>query len=139
MRLNKKITFTIIFSLFAVSLFSSIPTGLAATPESKTGHNFEEKYWSILYDFAGEYLEKDYNVGPLNGSVTEGLTDNNTDVDSKFFMAWNNIQNVQSLYIALQNFTWGPQILLYLFMDARLINYSYNISARQGKPKYIFS
>jgi len=37
--------------------------------------------------------------------VSEGLTDNNTEVDSKFFIAWNNIQNVQSLYIALQNFT----------------------------------
>lgn len=106
MRLNKKITFAIIFSLFAVSLFSSIPTGLAASVDSKIGHNFEEKYWSILYDFAGEYLEEDYNSGPLNGSVSEGLTDNNTAIDSKFFISWSNIQNVQSLYIALQNFTW---------------------------------
>ena len=78
----------------------------AASVESGIGHNFSEEYWSILYDFAGDYLEKDYNPGPLHDDVSEGLTDNNTQVDSRFFIAWNNIQNVQSLYIAMQNFTW---------------------------------
>ena len=106
MYLKKKIAFSLITCLLVLSIFTVMPLGQAASVESGIGHNFSEEYWSILYDFAGDYLEKDYNPGPLHDDVSEGLTDNNTQVDSKFFIAWNNIQNVQSLYIAMQNFTW---------------------------------
>ncbi len=106
MRYNKKITLSLVFSLIFISMISVSPIGLAASMGSYLGHDFTEESWSVLYDFAGGYLEKDYNPGPLNGSVVEGSIDNNTQVDSKFFIAWNNIQNVQSLYIAMQNFTW---------------------------------
>ena len=89
MHLKKKIAFSLIVCLFFLSLFTSIPLGLAAPIGSHIGHDFSEEYWSILYDFAGNYLEKDYNPGPLSNSVSDGLTDDNTDVDSKFFIAWN--------------------------------------------------
>ena len=106
MHFNKKITCLLVFSLLAISMISMTPIGLAASMESHIGHNFTEESWSILYDFAGEYVEEDYSPGPYNGSVVEGSTDDNPQIDSKFFIAWNNIQNVQSLYIAMQNFTW---------------------------------
>ena len=107
MHLKKKVSFSLIVCLFLLSLFISIPSGIAASVKSYIGHEFSEESWSILYDFAGNYLEKDYNPGLMNSSVTDGLTDNNPDEDNKFFIAWNNIQNVQSLYIAMQNYTWG--------------------------------
>ncbi len=106
MYLKRNIAFSLIICLLVLSVFTIIPLGQAASLESGIGHNFSEEYWSVLYDFAGDYLEEDYNPGPSQGDVSEGLTDNNTLVDSKFFVAWNNIQNVQSLYIAMQNFTW---------------------------------
>ncbi len=108
MYLKRKIAFFFIFCLLILSIFSVIPLGQAAPIpiESKIGHTFSEDYWSILYDFAGDYLEEDYNPGPSQDDVSVGLTDNITTTDSKFFIAWNNIQNVQSLYIAMQNYTW---------------------------------
>jgi len=106
MYLKRKIAFSLIICLFILSVFTIIPIGQAAPVESGIGHNFSEEYWSVLYDFAGGYLEEDYNPGPLHDELSEGLIDNNIQVDSKFFIAWNNIQNVQNLYIAMQNFTW---------------------------------
>ncbi|MFX1364906.1 MAG: hypothetical protein ACFE9Y_08280 [Promethearchaeota archaeon] len=106
MYLKRKIAISLIFCLLVLSIFTVIPLSKAAPIESGIGHKFSEEYWSILYDFAGGYLEEDYNPGPSQGDVSEGLTDNNTITDSKFFIAWNNIQNVQSLYIAMQNYTW---------------------------------
>ncbi|MFX1502591.1 MAG: hypothetical protein ACFFDH_16640 [Promethearchaeota archaeon] len=110
MYLKRKIAFSLIFCLLILSIFTIIPLGKAAPIESGIGHDFTEKYWSVLYDFKGGYLEEDYNPGPLQGDISEGLTDNDTQVDSKFFVAWNNIQNVQSLYIAMQNYTWNTAI-----------------------------
>lgn len=104
MRLNKKITATAIFSLFALSMFSAMqPVAAASSVEDAIGHKFTEEYWSVIYDFAGQYLEKDYNPGSYASSLGEGLTDNNTGFDANFFLAWNNIQNVQSLYVGFQN------------------------------------
>jgi hypothetical protein len=108
MKHKKFVNILLLASITLFSTLSSIPTGAAASSlESTLGHNFDEEYWSVLYDFAGEYLEKDYNPGTHAGEKVAGLTDNNTNVDNKYFGAYTNMSGVQSLYLALQNNSWG--------------------------------
>lgn len=106
---KKKIGIFLIFSLLGLSFLTSIPSTVGAAPsmESTLGHNFTEEYWSGLYDFAGDHLVADFNPGPLNGSVTTGLTDSDPNINNIFYGAYTNIGNVQSLYLAFNNFTWG--------------------------------
>ena len=110
MHLKKKnIGIFVIFSILGLSFLSSVPTvvGIGPSMESTLGHNFTEEYWSGLYDFAGDHLVADYNPGPLSGMVTTGLTDSNPGVNNIFYGAYTNIGNVQSLYLAFHNYTWG--------------------------------
>jgi hypothetical protein len=59
-----------------------------------------------LYDFAGMHLEQDYGApGPHYGLLSEGATDAMSTLDSKFYCAWTNFGNVQTLYMAMQNLT----------------------------------
>jgi len=106
---KKKIGIFLIFSLLGLSIFTSIPmvTAAPASLEAALGHNFDEEYWSGLYDFAGDHLVYDNNPGPLNGSITTGATDSNENIDNIFYGAYSNIGSVQSLYLAFHNFTWG--------------------------------
>ncbi len=109
MKTSKKILTAVIFSLFGISLFTAMPASIAATTtlENTLGHNFTENYWSVLYDFAGDHLEEDYNPGPLASNVSIGKYDGNNNTDNKYYGAYVNIGNVQNLYIALQNNSWG--------------------------------
>ena len=100
---KKILSFLIVFSLLGFSLIT--PFSLGAVDETPTyaGRSYSEEAWSILYDFAGMHLEKDYGTpGPYSSELTIGANDTMT-ADSKFFCAWTNIGNVQSLYIAQQN------------------------------------
>jgi len=123
---NKKTAFTIITSLILVSFVVAFPASASAEIpyplttssintsdstmsdafKSHFGHDIDEPYWSILYDFSGNYTEKDYNPGPYNESLQEGKYDNNTNIDTKFFIAWNNLRNIHSFYLAMDNFSW---------------------------------
>ncbi|TXT64716.1 MAG: hypothetical protein BAJALOKI3v1_170001 [Promethearchaeota archaeon] len=78
---------------------------MGETIENFIGHDFSEESWSILYDFAGNYLEEDYSP-PTGTNLTVGASDDITNIDSKFFFTYSNIRNVRSLYMAFQNFTW---------------------------------
>jgi hypothetical protein len=86
-------------------MISSSQVGVAYG-EEVFGHNLQEEKWSLIYDFAGSHIVSDPNPGPLSGNITEGSDDDNPNIDSNFFIAYNNFQNVQSLYLAMQNFTW---------------------------------
>ncbi|TXT60618.1 MAG: exported protein of unknown function [Promethearchaeota archaeon] len=102
---KKKVSFIAITALFFVSLISATPSTLAYG-EDIFGHNLSEEKWSLIYDFAGSQVVSDPNPGPLSENMTEGKDDDIPNIDSNFFVAWNNFQNVQSLYLAMQNFTW---------------------------------
>ena len=52
-------------------------------------------------------LVADYNPGPLSSQVSAGLTDSNPGLNNTFYGAYTNIGNVQSLYLAFNNLTWG--------------------------------
>jgi hypothetical protein len=109
MRLKKSIMTFAIVSLFALSMISTAPPAVAAAKslEDALGHSFDEEYWSVIYDFAGEYRVQDFNPGAYNSSLGEGKTDNNTGLDVNCFGAWVNIDNVQTLYVACQNISWN--------------------------------
>ncbi len=109
MRIKNKFAIVSMTLILGSSFFIILPSARAASLEETIGHNFQEDYWSILYDFAGQYLEKDYNPGEHSDELTNGLIDNNTQTDSKFFLAYNKVQNVQTLYIAMQNLTWEAE------------------------------
>ncbi|MBD3214245.1 MAG: hypothetical protein GF311_16665 [Candidatus Lokiarchaeota archaeon] len=104
---RKKISLGLIFILITLSFISTIPKtyGAGETIENYIGHDFSEESWSILYDFAGNYLETDYSP-PTGTNLTVGASDNLPNIDSKFFFTYSNIRNVHSLYMAFQNFTW---------------------------------
>ena len=106
MKSKKKISFIIITALLFISMISSSQMGVAYGEEI-FGHNLQEEKWSLIYDFAGSHIVSDPNPGPLSGKITEGSDDDNPNIDSNFFIAYNNFQNVQSLYLAMQNFTWN--------------------------------
>lgn len=100
----------LILSIFIPIMISLSPTAKAisnTTMEKYLGHDFTEESWSVLFDVAGNYLEEDYDPGELEDKLDGGLNDNRTNVDSKFFIAYSNVDNVHSLYFALQNYSWG--------------------------------
>lgn len=112
MKSNKKILSLVTIFLLLVLSFMT-PLAVAATPTPLayiTDHSFSEEYWGILYDFAGLNIEKDYTPGTYSGmslDPTYGQAgDNLTDTDSKFWITYTNIGNVQSIYMAMQNFSW---------------------------------
>jgi hypothetical protein len=128
MKMNKKIAFAIISSLILVSFAATFPASVGdqmqypittssldssaeeSIPDafkSLFGHTVDEKYWSIIFDFAGNKLMKDYNPGPYAGDLNNGTTDSDNTTDANFYMAWNNLKNVDSFYFALQNYSWS--------------------------------
>ncbi len=108
MKKSNKMSLFFLFSLIFLSSIGSIPAIFVyGSMESHVAHNYSEEYWSILYDTVGNYLEEDYNPGSLSSSLNEGDTDNIPEIDNKFFIAYSNLGNVQSLYVAMQNFSWG--------------------------------
>ncbi|GAB4306053.1 MAG: hypothetical protein Kow0069_02420 [Promethearchaeota archaeon] len=97
------LAFALLGSFASVGFFRLASASLPST----LGHDFDETAWSVLYDFAGDYLEKDYNPGPLATSLNEGLVDSDEAVDNKYFGAYVQVGGVQTLYLAMQNFSWG--------------------------------
>lgn len=111
MKSNKKIALVLITALLAVSFIATAPINSKAVSsnlfKSYTGHDLSESHWSIVYDTIGGKLEEDHNPGPYQADLDQGKTDNNTNMDSKYYFAWNNLQNVHTAYFAMQNFTWN--------------------------------
>ncbi|TXT67769.1 MAG: exported protein of unknown function [Promethearchaeota archaeon] len=127
MKYYKKTAFALIATVILVSFVSTFPASsgvyipspiapssikssqnpIADAFKSHFGHDLTEEYWSILYDLTGNHTEVDYNPGPYNGSRSEGNTDDIPEVDTKFFIGWNNLGNIQSLYCAMDNFSWN--------------------------------
>ncbi len=105
MKKTKTIPILIVFSLLVFSFITPLTLGADAMPYL-IDHNYGEEYWSILFDVAGWELEHDYGPEGIYAGTSTG-SDLNTDIDSKFYMAYTNVGNVQSLYIAMQNFSWG--------------------------------
>ncbi len=110
MKSNKKIAIALLTCLISVSFISTVPINSSAATgdvfKSHIGHDFSESYWSVVYDTVGSKLEEDHNPGPYQGNLSEGLDDDIPNIDSKYYVAWNNLENVHSLYLAMQNFTW---------------------------------
>lgn len=123
--MNKKTALVFLYVLLSVSCITNVPKSsgtfyLAPLSSSsiqsssisdifKThfGHDLDEPYWSIIYDFIGNYTVKDYNPGPYEEyRQQEGDYDNETAIDANFFMGWNKLRDVHSYYLALQNYTW---------------------------------
>jgi hypothetical protein len=111
MKSNNKIALVLITGLLAVSFIATAPMNSRAVSseifKSHTGHDLSESHWSIIYDTIGSKLEEDHNPGPYQADLKKGKTDNHTNIDSKYYFAWNNLQNVHSAYLAMQNFTWN--------------------------------
>ncbi|MFX1398540.1 MAG: hypothetical protein ACFFAS_16040 [Promethearchaeota archaeon] len=99
---KKIISLTVVFSMLIFSF--AVPTTLAIG-ENVYDHSFDEEYWDVLYDYLGGYLEEDYNPGPYAGNSTQ--EDVIPDADAKFYQAYTNVMGVRSIYLAMQNFSWG--------------------------------
>ncbi len=99
---KKLLGITVVLSILMLSIMAPLAT---ATGEYLYDHSFSEEYWDTSYDFIGLHLEEDYSPGIYNGTATH--EDSYTDIDSIFYQAYTNVGGVQSLYIAMQNFSWG--------------------------------
>lgn len=116
--MKRKITALFLLTSIGIISFLSMGTpGLAKANNLRQaiGHSFAEDGWSILYDAWGGKVEQDYNPGPYADDITDGTTDNNTDIDMKFFIAYTNYHGVQTAYLALQNFSWDVDSDLSLY------------------------
>ncbi|MBN1801961.1 MAG: hypothetical protein JW891_10670 [Candidatus Lokiarchaeota archaeon] len=91
-------------TIVSILMLSFATPLVAAAGENLYDHSFAEEYWDVSYDFLGFQLEEDYKPGVYNGTATHN--DSITDVDSKFYQTYTNVGGVQSLYIAMQNFSW---------------------------------
>jgi hypothetical protein len=125
MKITKKTAFAVITSLILVSFFATFPassgahipypivassisssdTSVSDEFKSHFGHDLNEEYWSIIYDFAGDKMVNDYNPGPYSDDLDNGTIDDIDKEDANFFMGWNNLRNVQTFYFAMQNYT----------------------------------
>jgi predicted transcriptional regulator len=128
MKINRKISIIFIYILFSISLISQFPassgvhisypiagSSLNSSSEptisdyfkSYFGHDLDEEYWSIIYDFAGNQTVQDFNPGRYEDLRYEGVNDSDPDINANFYMGWNNLRNVHSFYFAMQNYTWN--------------------------------
>lgn len=126
MHIKRKTAAIFIYTLLSISFVSQVPSSSGIYfpfPFSRAsiyssnetdefinyfGHDLNERYWSLIYDFAGDYVVQDYNpMGPYVLNRTIGNNDSINHTDANFFMAWNNLQNVHNFYFAMQNYTWN--------------------------------
>ncbi|MHA1898505.1 MAG: hypothetical protein ACTSU2_14010 [Promethearchaeota archaeon] len=112
MKMTRKVMTGIILGIFMLSLGMAAPLANAQAKDvafqSYTGHSFSESSWSIIYDVAGDQVVKDYFPGPYAANISEGATDNNTIRDLNFYVAYANMGQIQTLYIANKNITLSP-------------------------------
>jgi predicted transcriptional regulator len=142
MKLKGK-SFNIIICLISVSFFTQFPQSSKAPVSyyfppffnpstefiSYTGHDLSEDNWSLLYDFSGNNLIEDFSPdGPYTEYINNGTVDDDNSKNASFFITWNNLQNVHSLYFAMQNHSWnttdpfayGCAPLQYFFQDFQI-------------------
>jgi len=125
MKINRKISIIFIYILLSISFISQFPesSGIYIPyPISRSsiktsdvsdafitrfGHDLDEPYWSLIYDFLGEHVVQDFNPeGPYVSNRTIGDIDSKPLENASFFMAWNKFQNIHNFYFAMQNYSW---------------------------------
>jgi len=112
----KKINITISSLLLIFSLLASVGAAIAFdSPISKeTGHRFIEESWGINYDVLSGKLVEDYTPGPYADELNDTGDDPNPAVDANYFIAYINLGQVQTLFMALESqVVYGPNNVTY--------------------------
>nr|QEE17897.1 hypothetical protein DSAG12_03735 [Candidatus Prometheoarchaeum syntrophicum] len=109
---------TTIFSLLLIfSLLASVGAAMALDPSpisTETGHRFIEESWGINYDVLSGKLVEDYTPGDYADDLNDTGDDPNPEVDANYYIAYINLGQVQTLFMALESHVvYGPNDINY--------------------------
>ena len=77
-----------------------------STPEQYLGHNFQEEYWAITYDFLSQKVIEDHTPGPYADDYQDPEMDRAPFRNTEFYVAYMNLGQVQTIYAALTNYSF---------------------------------
>ncbi len=95
-------------SLLTVLVFSSFGSVFAVgdhTVSELIGHKFTEESWAIRYDVLSRQLVEDLTPGEYSGDLNETLPDQAPIRDAIFYIAYMNLGQVQTVYMAFDSFS----------------------------------
>ncbi|QEE17897.2 hypothetical protein DSAG12_03735 [Promethearchaeum syntrophicum] len=101
----KKRNITIFSLLLIFSLLVSMGAAIAldASISKETGHRFIEESWGINYDVLSGKLVEDYTPGDYADELNDTGDDPTPFVDANYYIAYINLGQVQTLFMALES------------------------------------
>ena len=109
---KRNITISSLLLIFSILASAGAAIALDPSPISKeTGHRFIEESWGINYDVLSKKLVEDYTPGPYADELNETGDDPNPEVDANYYIAYINLGQVQTLFMALESqVVYGPSV-----------------------------
>ncbi len=104
----KKKTILTSGALLMLLLFSGASSVLAVgnySVSERIGHNFTEESWAIRYDVLSQKLVEDLTPGNYSGDLNEEIPDQAPNRDAIFYIAYMNLGQVQTIYMAFDSFS----------------------------------
>ncbi|MHA1339274.1 MAG: hypothetical protein ACTSRZ_11175 [Promethearchaeota archaeon] len=95
----------IIGTIFAGTPGIFAAAGTDTTFQNYSGHSLYEPDFAFIYDVVGDQLVQDFTPGEYAANISDGLVDSKPNTDMNFYVAYTNMGQVQTIYIANQNIT----------------------------------
>ncbi len=101
---TKIISLTLIFSMLIIGISESAALNNTFVAE-KTGHKFTEESFAIIYDVLSNKLVEDLTPGEFEEELNNQNVDPAPYADANFYCAYINLGQVQTMYMAIANYT----------------------------------